>query len=167
LEPGDENPNYNTYHPHIHAIAAVDRGYFKKSNANYISHDDLRELWRDACGLDYLPQCRIERVRNTKRKQVAEVAKYTVKSADYIDRPSVVETLDLALHRKRLIAYGGLFKAVKTKLELPDEDVAVPDIPPEFAIAAIVNPVVRKLFFEWQNGAYLLVSDSHSWGQGV
>lgn len=52
------NKKTKKYHPHLHAMAAVDPGYFRKSNKNYISQKRLRELWRDACGLDYLPQCR-------------------------------------------------------------------------------------------------------------
>ena len=169
-----------TYHPHLHAMAAVEPGYFRKSNKNYIGQAKLREIWRDACGLDYLPQCRIQRVKNAAEKQVAEVAKYTVKSADYIDRPEVLQVLDPALHRKRLIAYGGLFQEVRDRLALPYEDIAEADVSPGVAAAAIANPYVRKIFLEWHLGAYRVVADSMtdsgggtvvladaaSWGQG-
>jgi len=147
-----------TYHPHLHAIAAVEPDYFRKSNPDYISQAKLRELWRGACGLDYLPQCRIERVRNSTKKQVAEVAKYTVKSADYLNRPAVLETLDPALRGKRLVAYGGLFREVKRRLNLPDEDdipeTSVPRIKFEELMS---NPMICKAFYEWQGVAYRLV----------
>jgi len=147
------NPIKKNYHPHLHAIAAVDKKYFRKSNPDYISQPKLRELWRGACGLDYLPQCRIERVRNSTKKQVAEVAKYTVKSADYLNRPAVVETLDPALRGKRLIAYGGLFKTVRAKLNLPDED-DVDELPRLTVEELLNNPYIRKIILEWKLGAY-------------
>jgi len=142
-----------TYHPHLHAMAAVEPGYFRKSNPDYISQAELRELWRQACGLDYLPQCRIEKVKNTAKKQVAEVAKYTVKSAEYINRPEVVQVLDPALHRKRLIAYGGLFKTVKQRLNLPDDDFPEREFRVSFE-ELLRNPCVRKWVLEWHGGTY-------------
>jgi plasmid rolling circle replication initiator protein Rep len=146
------------FHPHIHAIAVVDPEYFKKSNPEYISHARLRELWRDSCGLDYLPQCRIQRVSNSTKKQVAEVAKYTVKSADYIGRPEAVEALDPALHGKRLVAYGGLFRDVRKRLGLPDEDDVPETSVPRFTFEELMaDPLISKAFYEWQLGAYRLV----------
>jgi len=151
------NPLKKNYHPHLHAIAAVDKKYFKKSNPDYISQAKLRELWRGACSLDYLPQCRIERVRNSTKKQVAEVAKYTVKSADYISRPAVLEALDPALKGKRLVAYGGLFREVKKRLALPDEDEVPETSVPRIKFEELMkNPMIRKAVFEWEAGKYYL-----------
>ena len=147
------NPILKNYHPHIHAMAAVEPGYFRKSNENYLSQAQLRELWRDACGLDYLPQCRIEKVKNAKYKQVAEVAKYTVKTADYLNRPTVLETLHTALKGKRLIAYGGLFKTAKAKLCLPNED-DMGELPKVTVEELLRNPYIRKIVLEWDMGRY-------------
>jgi plasmid rolling circle replication initiator protein Rep len=147
------NPLKKKYHPHLHAMAAVDPGYFKKSNPDYISQAGLRELWRKACGLNYPPHCWIERVWNSTKKQVAEVAKYTVKSADYLSRPEVVQVLDPALRNKRLVAYGGLFKTVKAKLNLPDEDD--PDGLPRVTVEELLNnPYIQKIIFRWEMGRY-------------
>lgn len=177
------------YHPHLHAMAAVEPAYFRKSNKHYISQSKLRELWKDACGLDYLPQCRIQRVKGTKSKQIAEVAKYTVKSASYINRPEVIEILDKALFRKRLIAYGGLFKTVRNRLDLPDEELS--DDLPHLTVEEILrNPYIKKIVYEWNLGSYhilevppstdpadwldpgrlaaeVLKRQAASWGQGV
>lgn len=147
------NPLIKTYHPHLHAMAAVEPSYFRKSNKNYISQPELRELWRQSCGLDYLPQCRIQRVKNATGKQAAEVAKYTVKSADYLNRPAVLETLDKALHRKRLVAYGGLFREVRAKLNLPDEE-QLEEFPRLTVEELLRNPFIRKIVLEWKMGAY-------------
>jgi plasmid rolling circle replication initiator protein Rep len=144
----------STYHPHLHVMAAVEPGYFRKSNKNYISQARLRILWRDACGLDYLPQCRIEKVKGSTSKQVAEAAKYTVKSADYLNRPAVLETLDVALKSKRLIAYGGLFKSVKATLALPDDEDGLEEFPRLTAEELLRNPYIRKIILEWKLGAY-------------
>lgn len=142
-----------TYHPHIHAIAAVEPGYFRKSNKNYINQAKLRELWSKACGLEYLPQCRIERVRNTVKKQVAEVAKYTVKSGDYLNNPKVLEVLDPALKSKMLIAYSGLFKTVKARIALPEDD-NLDELPRLTVEELMSNPYIRKIIFEWDMGKY-------------
>ena len=147
------NRQKKSYHPHLHAMAAVEPGYFRKTNPDYISQAKLRELWRDACGLDYLPQCRIEKVKNTAKKQVAEVAKYTVKSAEYISRPEVVQVLDPALRNKRLIAYGGIFKTVKQRLNLPDDDFPEGEFRVSFE-ELLRNPCIRKWILEWHGGTY-------------
>jgi len=139
------------YHPHLHVMAAVEPDYFKKSNKNYISQKALRKMWRDACGLDYDPRCSIKKVYSTTEKQVAEVAKYTVKSVDYLNRPNVIEVLDPALRSKRLIAYGGLFKSVRARLALPNED-CLDDIPPAATEELLSNPYIRKIILEWNIG---------------
>jgi plasmid rolling circle replication initiator protein Rep len=110
------NKKTRMYHPHMHVLASIGPGYFKKSNKYYMSHDRLMSLWREKCGLDYDPAVRIQKVTGDKSKQVAEVAKYTVKSAD-ISNPDVAETLDRALHRARLVSFCGLFKRVRNRLD--------------------------------------------------
>ena len=143
------------YHPHLHAMAAVDPDYFRKSNKHYIGHERLIKLWRKACDLDYDPAVRIQRVKETKGKQVAEVAKYTVKSADYLNRPTVLETLDPALKSKRLIAYGGLFRAVKKRLVLQDEEEM--NEFPRLAVEELLrNPYIKKIALDWNMGNYHL-----------
>ena len=149
------NPFRKDYHPHLHAMAAVEPGYF--INKNYIDQPKLRKLWRDACDLDYLPQCWIKKVKEDDDKKiqdvVAEVSKYTIKNTDYINRPAVIEVLDPALKNKRLIAYGGIFKTVKARLSLPDEDDL--DELPKMAVEEILkNPYIKKIVFEWQMGRY-------------
>jgi len=143
----------NDYHHHIHIMAAVEPGYFRKSNPDYISHERLLKLWKEVCNLNYRPRVHIKKVRNSTRKQVAEVAKYTVKTADYLNRPNVIQVLDPALRGKRLIAYGGLFKTVKAKLNLPDE-YQLEEFPKLTVEELLHNPYIRKIIFEWKMGAY-------------
>ncbi len=85
--------------------------------------------------VDYTPVVDVRRIKkddnNKFGKAVAETAKYTVKSEDFIIRnedgqinekltDEVVKTLDLALHRKRLTSFGFIFKKVHKKLNLDD-----------------------------------------------
>ena len=130
------NFNAGTYHPHIHALVAVQRSYFK--GGAYIKQDVLTEDWAACCGLDYTPIVDIRRVKRhggaavasrfDLMKAVNEVAKYTTKSGDIInfdDCDLTVETvrlLDRAFDKRRFIAFGGLFKQLHKQLNLSDEE---------------------------------------------
>lgn len=159
------NPDENTYHPHLHAIAAVSKAYFSKDNSLYIDHDRLMQLWRSALGVDYDPWVYIEAVDENQKVSkvavekvgkgrvgaVAEVAKYTVKATDLIDRPKVVEVLEPALKGRRLIAYGDLFKRVKARLKLDDEVLS--DVLKDEVAKIIDNPLIEKMLMTWNFGA--------------
>ena len=61
-------------------------------------------------------------------KSVLEVAKYPVKSRDYLsgdDKETNLKTVDdleNALHRKRLTAFGGLLKVIQKELNIEEID---------------------------------------------
>jgi plasmid rolling circle replication initiator protein Rep len=196
------NREVKTYHPHIHVLAAVSPGYFKKSNPDYISHELLRKLWVSALNragrievaaaavweldrntfgarldlgpgiraeiktvrekyppIDYAPQVRIEKVKNSTGKAVAELAKYCVKPADYIDLPEVVEVLDPALRHRRLIAHGGIFQEVRKRLRLEDEEIADGDYQKITVQQLLSNPLIAKIMLDWRfQGAYKITS---------
>lgn len=142
------------YHPHLHVIIAVDERYFTHYE-NYLKHEEWREEWKKCMSLDYEPFVHVCRVRKDSeaaedgtiqyRKAVAESAKYTVKSTDYLvmwrsrDRferktgmeiksreqcyeltDNVVAIMDSALHKRRLVAYGGHLRDVHKLLNLDD-----------------------------------------------
>jgi hypothetical protein len=127
LKPGDANPNYDTFHPHIHAIVLVDRSYFQDG---YIKTEEWVQLWRSAMRLDYDPICDIRKIQNSKgkRKGIAEVSKYTVKDAeitagDNATTDRLVNVLNKTLKGRRLYAFGGLLKQIQAKFTAtaPDE----------------------------------------------
>jgi plasmid rolling circle replication initiator protein Rep len=125
LKVGDKNPNYDTYHPHIHVLAVADESYFAPNSPKYITRERLIELWRGATGAEYDPSVYIEAVKGDElHHAVSEIAKPAVKATDLIDRPRVIEALDPALKGRRLVAYGDLFKIVKARLKLDDESLA-------------------------------------------
>lgn len=145
----------NDYHPHIHMIWVVNKSYFKDSKV-YVSQKKLTEMWQKSMKINYTPRVDMRVVSSSKKtegcgekylKIVAEVAKYTAKSKDYLYRyaektkkdsrgrpkkkseeeinrltDEAVATLDQALHRRRLVAYGGIWKELHKKLNLKDAE---------------------------------------------
>lgn len=134
LKSGDCNPNYDTYHPHYHVLIAVSDTYAR------ISYAQIRKTWQDAwqsaARLSYVPQVDVR--RSYRRGQVssaddvaamvAEAAKYTCKSGDYL-RPDdwdltldTVRLLDKALDGRRFSAYGKACRDWHRMLNLDDVD---------------------------------------------
>lgn len=120
------------YHPHIHAILAVEPEYFARGSELYISHGQWLRRWQKALGVEYEPSVRIQVAKakgevNGGRAAALEAAKYTVKDQDYIDprlgpRKAAVIVRDYtnALHRRRLTAYGGWLKDAARELDADD-----------------------------------------------
>src|SRR5699024_5228410 len=121
-----------TYHPHFHMILAVNDSYFKDTRI-YLTQKNWTNLWKESLKVDYTPIVDVRKLRENNGKEVAEVAKYTVKSEDFLIRDEkgnikenltdeVVKTLDNALHRKRLTSFGFIFKDIHKKLNLDDAE---------------------------------------------
>lgn len=123
----------NTYHPHIHAILAVEDAYFSRASGLYITQDKWREFWKQSLKVNYLP---IVGIQSTKSKDggeaaaaaAVEAAKYACKATDYISpnlpRAEVVEvakTYTEALAGKRLTALGGWLLEASRELGLDVE----------------------------------------------
>ena len=131
------NKEDDTYHPHFHLILAVNKNYFT-DDKTYLSQAKWTTLWKESLQVDYTPVVDVRRVKsNSKNKDfskiIAETAKYTVKSDDFLIKKGdgkidetltdeVVATLDKALHRKRLVSFGFLFKEIHSQLKLDDAE---------------------------------------------
>ena len=126
LKVGNKNPNFDMYHPHFHVLIVVRKGYF--TSKEYLSHEVWRELWAKAMRLDYLPQVNVKRVKGNTAEAVAETAKYVAKDSDYVIEKdldlsmNVVESLDYALERRRLVSFSGIMKEWHKKLNLDDTE---------------------------------------------
>jgi len=134
------NSKKNTYHPHFHLIAAVEKSYF--TERNYISQKKLTGMWQKAFQVSYTPIVDIRKVRPKLKNQktvlnsvdelqnnlagaAAEVAKYAVKFSDVLqseNKNEVVKVLDNALAGRRLVAYSGVMKEAYKALKLNDVD---------------------------------------------
>ena len=134
LKVGDRNPNFDTYHPHFHVVIGVNKSYFTNPKV-YLKQEEWTKLWKDSLKVDYVPLVDVRAFRVGSKlavsKSVAETAKYTVKSNDFIIRDSegqideeltdsAVFVLDSALAHRRLLAFGGEFKDVHKMLNLDD-----------------------------------------------
>ncbi|MDR2568906.1 MAG: protein rep [Oscillospiraceae bacterium] len=134
------------YHPHYHCVLAVSKSYF--TSDLYISQDEFCTLWQSSLGVDYKPIVDVRAFTDSEKgegKEIAEVAKYTIKSSnimanlqgvseysqniqDEVKRftdsitDDIVTTLDKALANRRLIGYGGIFKQKHKELNLIDDD---------------------------------------------
>lgn len=125
------NQATDTYHPHFHVMLVVERKYFHHGEKLYLSQADWVHMWRVSCNLNYDPTAHIQATKTNKErkyKAVAEVAKYTVKDADYVHADPaltvrVVGVLSVVLKNRRLFAFGGNLKVIAKRLgaDKPDE----------------------------------------------
>lgn len=114
------NKDRNDYHPHVHALIAVNKSYFTSSS--YISQKTWLRMWRevtgktgvDERGRDEISQLNVQRVKDI-NESALEVGKYTVKSVEYLDNQQVFDVMLHVLHGKRLIAFAGCFKDYRDK----------------------------------------------------
>ena len=127
-----EHPTEFQFHHHLHIVYAVTKSYF--NSRYYVSHDEIMQIWRDCCGIDYDPYVHIEIVKPSVgddgeigyNQVVAEVAKYTVKPEDiYVGRTDEeidrgVWYLSQGLASRRLCSFTGVFKQAAAELKLDD-----------------------------------------------
>ena len=141
LKIGDKNPNFDMFHPHLHIIWVVKESYFHNSPDwidNKAPNLELVKLWQKALNVDYEPNADIRACSSKDIKEnilgintidlssaVAEVAKYAVKSADYLngsdeENDRTVKSLLSAIRGRRMFEFYGVFRKVRQELKLDD-----------------------------------------------
>ena len=155
---GDNNPNYNMYHPHFHVVLMVNKSYFSN---DYMKQSEWTSLWQESLRCDYTPIVNIKPFRAGSKKSVLEAAKYTVKDADYLVKDNfkltdeTVSVLDLALRSRRLVAFGKILKDVHKQLNLSnienDDDLIHIDDDPEMCDEVIQITEVYKWNIGYSN----------------
>lgn len=158
------NKKDNTYHPHFHLILAVNKNYFT-DDRTYLSQEKWTNLWKESLKVDYTPVVDVRRVKSKNKdfgKVVAETAKYTVKADDYLIKDedgkidegltdNVVKTLDKALHRKRLVSFGFIFKEIHKMLKLDDtEDGSLENTDNEDKLRDDLTDIILR--YQWNIG---------------
>lgn len=109
---GDNNPNYDTYHPHFHVLMAVNKSYFNQAT-QYINQATWLDMWRECMDDMSITQVDIRKVRSSEKSEngaVLEVAKYSAKGNELYHSKSVFEIFYRALKGRQLITFNGLFK---------------------------------------------------------
>lgn len=149
------NEKTNEFHPHLHCL--VHTTYNSYCGRNYLTNSDFARLWQKALKINYIPVIDIRsfRPRDEKQKgrELAEMAKYSVKPSDYIkkDNPTLtkylVRTLDAALSGRRLISYTGTFRTARKELLLRDDDENMADI-----TSLKDDDDGEKIIYEWHFG---------------
>lgn len=134
------NKEDGSYNQHVHVMLFVKGKYFK--GGEYLKQSEWVELWQKAMKLDYKPSVHVSAVKKgdkeEKLKAVLEVAKYSVKSFDYLGDGSadydlqahmkIVDDLESALERKRLTAFGGVLKEIQKELNLESAESEKADL---------------------------------------
>ena len=163
------NQTADTYHPHFHVVLAVPKRYFKSEN--YIERDEWLKMWQKAMNDETITQVDIRKARDKHKANigktaveklasaVAEIAKYAVKSSDYLFddeelTDKVVSVLVPALSDRRLCSFGGCFKEAHQALQLDDtENGDLIHIDGELR-----SDVALQIYrYGWSCGAYKLI----------
>lgn len=126
------------------------------------------QLWAKAAQLSYDPVVDIRTVKPKASEQpentvdipelaaVAEVAKYSVKSADYLngDFPEIQQAVAIflrSLEGRRLCSYGGVFQKARKQLQLDDEtDGDLIHTDPDQQLRTDVAQIIYR--YQWQVG---------------
>ena len=146
LKVGDNNPNYDTYHPHFHVILAVNKSYFNKPSV-YIKRERWLELWQQSTKNPLITQVDIRRIKHTEnKKDVSEIAKYSAKDSDYLQDETVFNTFYKTLTGKRLIVYSGLFKDASKLFENKKLEHYKEIDPTHY---------IYKIFYHWNRQDYI------------
>jgi plasmid rolling circle replication initiator protein Rep len=119
LTVGDPNPTYNTYHPHMHIIIAVNKSYFNMPS-EFISKAEWLAMWCDCMRDNSITQVDAKKVRATEKSNsnaVLEIAKYSAKGSDLYHSEAVFDTFYLALKRRQLLVYSGMMKDYAKKFK--------------------------------------------------
>lgn len=165
----------NGYHPHIHAILAVDSDYFSRKSrkeGKYLNQDELITRWQKALRVDYRPSVQISTTKARRKgggvehaslAAAKEAGKYPVKDEDYIDPDlpkdravDILRDYTIALHRRRLTAFGGCLKEAAKFLDaenLDDGDLVHVD---EDAVRVDLVELVEDFSWHFGAGDYIL-----------
>ena len=113
------NKRSNTYHPHLHVLIHTTNDIY--AGRNYISQAEFADRWQSAAGIDYQPVVDVRRLRHNNGREVAEIAKYSVKPLEW-DKcsESVIVTLDDVLHKRHLLSLSGTMREAKRDLKIAD-----------------------------------------------
>lgn len=133
------NAERDDFHPHFHCLLLVPPSYFAK---NYIKRNRWLTLWQEATKDFTITQVDIRtiKLKNLRKdvkpveafneaigKAAAESAKYLTKPGDYLKeslpeekKAEIIGYLHGALKGRRIHAYGGIFKELKSQLGLLD-----------------------------------------------
>ena len=119
------NSEKQTFHPHLHYILAMPADYFANKDV-YITIDQFKNMWCECAEIQNVSenQFKIEYINGREiENAVAETSKYAIKMAETVKvkNPRIIRILMQAVHGRRLIAFGGIYKGIKQKIDAERE----------------------------------------------
>lgn len=158
----------DSYHPHLHAILAVEPAYFSRKAGLYITQGEWIDRWQKALRSDYKPSVRVQTTKakgqvTGGRAAAVEAAKYATKDSDYIDpklpkelAADIVVTYTIGLRRRRLTAYGGWLKEAARALDAEDLETGDLVHTEDETIRADVAELIEEYNWHFGAGDYIL-----------
>jgi len=154
------------YHPHIHAIIAVEPSYFKRKSGQYITQAEWVRRWKMALSVEYKPIVHIEKTKDKNGKggmgAVLEASKYATKDSEYIDdvldeqeAAQIVVDYTKALHGRRLVAFGGVMKEIAAEMGADQDDDDLVHVDDEI-IREDVADLIETYGWHFGAGDYIL-----------
>lgn len=155
---GDDTP-MGEAHPHFHCLLAVPSTYFDPRYNLYIKQAEWQAMWRKAMKLDYNPSVDVRVIYSKKTdgdpiaKAVAEAVKYPLKGVN-VARLSLDDfsLLVMSMRNVRAIAFGGLLKEYRKRLNL--DDVEDGDLVYEGEEREALWVKVAEVLYEFGSGRY-------------
>lgn len=157
--------NGDMYHPHIHAIIAVEDAYFAKKNGLYLTQAEWLRRWQMALKVDYKPTVDIRRTNDNKggKGAVLEAAKYVTKDSDYISdslsdeqAAQIVTDYTRALYHRRLTSFTGWLKETAQRLQADDLDHVDLEQGDDATIREDLAEVIEEYGWHFGAGDYVL-----------
>jgi plasmid rolling circle replication initiator protein Rep len=112
-------------HPHIHAVVAVPRSFFR--GKAYIKQSQWREMWKQAAGVDYLPSVHVRAIKDiaSATQEVKKAVNYSLKLSTA--RPEFLARAAAAMKGKRSVEAGGMLrgwlKSARVRESAPEQTV--------------------------------------------
>lgn len=144
------NVQRRDYHPHIHALLHVKPSYWTH---NYVKHSRWISLWATALDVDFLPIVDVRRVTSAKGA-VEATGKYALKPIvleSIADNPEAVCAVSSAIHRRRLLDYGGDVAKARKALKQADPETVEDSRPDRCPTCG--SPVTEAIM-HWTEDAY-------------
>ena len=155
LKIGDKLSSYDTYHPHLHVLIAVNRSYFTDSKI-YLSQKEWLKMWQETTKDNTITQVDVKAVKELSKvndmiasdKVFKELSKYTAKDKDYLaNGEDVFDCFYRSLKGKRIINYSGVFKTAKKLFHEGYLDHLKEN-------QDIIDEFVYKIIYFWKNKDY-------------
>lgn len=99
----------NSAHPHFHILLMLPKRYFQEKKL-YYTHQELVELWKKSCRLNYSPNVDIRRCKGDLKKSVVETTKYATKPEDLFKNKYWFLEYIFQVERLRFFSTGGVLK---------------------------------------------------------